>query len=108
MGKMVSPCCGEKGSSVRGERPRFFFEYTNHGNDVAEFRVTLMRCRTCQRQYAVKELKAIEGFTYQRHTTVEYYETLEPSSDFPPIVGSTASEFSKRHAKGIQPFRRAV
>lgn len=102
MGKFDCPACNGKGASVRGERPRFIFEHSEMGSQVDEYRLTLMRCRLCPRLYSVSEFSQPDGWHFDRYTTLEAFYEVEQQPPQSTCIGSTASEWSKRMARGVE------
>lgn len=101
-GKKTCPSCGGQGTAIRGEKPRFYLAHSQRGNQIDEYRYQLLQCRLCLRAYAAREHRQEFGWVFDRHTRVEEFYELPEENGQVLRIGSTASEWTKRMARGIE------
>ena len=100
--KFQCPYCSGKGKSVRASKPKFKTIYERQGNCVSLFGTTLMQCKSCEKPYAIREKQNGESWLFDSYQDFIVYQAMEEDYTAPVYLGSTASEWTKRQANGVQ------
>jgi DNA-directed RNA polymerase subunit RPC12/RpoP len=102
--KFKCPYCASKGRSVRGFKPKFKTLYQKLGNVIQVFRTSLMQCKNCLTHYAVSEIYNDESWNFAVYQDFCTYQAMDEDYTAPVYLGSTASEWTKCQANGIQHY----